>query len=578
MASIVVTATGTTLNWLGATRQVVATPRSATGAPLSGVTLSWSSSRPDVASVSASGGMVTAASPGTATITASAGAVSGSISITVQQLPGAVTVAPGLDTLLAPGQSRSFTATVRDTGGTVIPGASVRWSSSSDAVAEVDSLSGAALATGPGTVALTARAGTVTGSATLVVRNGELVGSRVLLTDFGNTTDNDYLIDDYFVVWWHASQDYAADAQQILDWLKVVKTQSLQLGLRHPPTDARGTYLNIYIHEPGPGNDNYPDDWGAGVGTDSNGLPFLTLGSNVRGDPLFIRHEGFHLYQYTRSSPGFAYEGDGAWFTEATANWFAGLDYPTDVGTYIAAGTVPANPQLALWHAFTNGAPGDPPNWNRQVRQYGLNTWLHYLTTTGGAPVSVLVDGYNAGTSQLPQEYLHGRVPGLGAIFADWAAQNTADMAYLTRPQWDRALLELANVGDPADINPTVLHLVDVGTAGAFVQPPAGLLPRGWAYNVIRASSTQAATWRFTLDGAPTGSGGAPAAFEARLLIRAAAGDTVRTVTLTGGLDGTVSTTTGGAAAELYLIVAAVPMHFTGNQTYPYQVKVDRVP
>jgi hypothetical protein len=28
--------------------------------------------------------------------------------------------------------------------------------------------------------------------------------------------------------------------------------------------------------------------------------------------------------------------------------------------------------------------------------------------------------------------------------------------------------------------------------------------------------------------------------------------------------------------AEVYLIVAATPRHFTGNQTYSYKVKIDR--
>lgn len=514
-------------------------------------------------------------------VTASAGSAVGTTTVMVQQVPASVIVSPALDTLLAAGQTIAYAAVVRDSGNTVVPEAEVRWSSATENVALIDSISGLTVAAAPGTATIHARASVapaLSASATLVVRNGTLAGDRVLLTDFGNVIDNDYLISDYFAVWWDARNDFSAGAQQMLDWLVEVKSQSLQLGLRDPPNDDRGTYLNIYIHVPGAGNDNYPDDWGAGVGTDSNGSPYMTIGTNVMSDPLFIRHEGFHLFQFTRSSAGFEYAGDGAWFTEATANWFAALDYPTDVRSYVAAGTVVANPQLALWHAFNNGAPGDPANWNRQVRQYGLNTWLHYLTTIGGAPVSVLVDGFNAGTSLLPQQYLFNQVPGLAATFADWAAHTTAEMDYLTRPQWQRAMQELQTAGDASDRNDLVLHLTNEGTGGTYFEPPPGLAPRGWGYNVIRVTSTEAATWTFELDGLPTGSEGAAALFEARLLIRTAVSDTVRSVALTGGQDGSVEATTGLEPIEMYLVVAAVPEFFRGNQRYPYRVRVVRVP
>jgi hypothetical protein len=93
---------------------------------------------------------------------------------------------------------------------------------------------------------------------------------------------------------------------------------------------------------------------------------------------------------------------------------------------------------------------------------------------------------------------------------------------------------------------------------------------------VIRVSSTQAASWRFEVDGQPTGSSGAAAAFQARLLVRQASGDTVYTVPLPNSLDGFIDFTTTAVATEMYLIIAAVPAHFRGHQTYSYLVKIDR--
>ena len=77
---------------VGQTVQADAVARSASGGALSGVTLTWSSSNPNVASVT-SGGMVTAVSPGKSDITAAAGAMSATVTVTV--LPTTPTVQNG---------------------------------------------------------------------------------------------------------------------------------------------------------------------------------------------------------------------------------------------------------------------------------------------------------------------------------------------------------------------------------------------------------------------------------------------------------------------------------------------------
>jgi hypothetical protein len=69
----------------GETLQLVATARDAAGNPLSDRPVTWTSDAQDVATVSASG-VVTGVAPGTATITASAGAHSGIAAITVTVL------------------------------------------------------------------------------------------------------------------------------------------------------------------------------------------------------------------------------------------------------------------------------------------------------------------------------------------------------------------------------------------------------------------------------------------------------------------------------------------------------------
>lgn len=78
-----------TLLQLGDERQLVVTVRSESGSVLSGHPVSWSSSRPEVASVTAHG-LVRAISPGASTVTALSGGQSASVGIAVQ--PGFCTV------------------------------------------------------------------------------------------------------------------------------------------------------------------------------------------------------------------------------------------------------------------------------------------------------------------------------------------------------------------------------------------------------------------------------------------------------------------------------------------------------
>jgi hypothetical protein len=92
---------------VGATTQLVATARDATGAALSGVTISWSSSDPAIATVSGTG-LVTAVLAGRATLTASA--AGRSATAIVRALPVADTLpGPGTAPAVAAIPLRSFT-------------------------------------------------------------------------------------------------------------------------------------------------------------------------------------------------------------------------------------------------------------------------------------------------------------------------------------------------------------------------------------------------------------------------------------------------------------------------------------
>src|SRR5206468_839509 len=130
----------------------------------SGRTVTWASSNPSVAAVS-NAGLVSAVSPGSATITATSEGTNGTSSITVTNIPVvSVDVTPATATVQA-GQTVQLTATPRDANGAALSGRAVSWSSSNTSVATVSSsglVSGVTL--GSATISATSEGKTGTAS------------------------------------------------------------------------------------------------------------------------------------------------------------------------------------------------------------------------------------------------------------------------------------------------------------------------------------------------------------------------------------------------------------------------------
>ena len=134
-------------------------------------TATWSSSSTTVATV-ATGGMVTANTPGTATISAKLGSVTGSASLTVNVVLVSIAVTPA-NPAVAPGTTQQFIATgTYNDGSTQNLTGSVTWSSSNTAVASISTsipTQGLAKALAAGSSTISASSGGISGSTTLIV-------------------------------------------------------------------------------------------------------------------------------------------------------------------------------------------------------------------------------------------------------------------------------------------------------------------------------------------------------------------------------------------------------------------------
>jgi uncharacterized protein YjdB len=166
VASVAVTPAAATLH-PGATQQLTATPKDASGNALAGRVVSWGSGNTAVATVNASG-LVTAVAAGSATITATSETKSGTAAVTVVNAPVAsVVVTPAAATINV-GAAQQFTAAPKDSAGNTLTGRTVTWGSGNTAVATV-SASGLVTAVAAGSATITATSETKAGTAAITV-------------------------------------------------------------------------------------------------------------------------------------------------------------------------------------------------------------------------------------------------------------------------------------------------------------------------------------------------------------------------------------------------------------------------
>ena len=165
-ASVTVSPAAIELTALGATVQLSAEVRDQNGNVMAGAAATWASGDPSVATVDRSG-LVTAVANGTATITATAGSVSGSATATVAQQVSSVEVTPATGFVL-PGTTLRLMAEAKDANAHVVDGAQFAWASSDTTVAVVDA-TGLVTGATEGDVEVSATSSGVTGRAQLEV-------------------------------------------------------------------------------------------------------------------------------------------------------------------------------------------------------------------------------------------------------------------------------------------------------------------------------------------------------------------------------------------------------------------------
>jgi uncharacterized protein YjdB len=152
---------------VGGTATLTAIGRDAAGGVVTGQPVTWSSANPAVAVVSTTG-VVTGVAPGTATITASSGALRASGTVTVLPAPVASVAVSPAALALTVGQRAELAASAATATGALVANPGVAWTTGNPAVATV-APSGEVTATGVGGTTIVATIGGVADTALVTV-------------------------------------------------------------------------------------------------------------------------------------------------------------------------------------------------------------------------------------------------------------------------------------------------------------------------------------------------------------------------------------------------------------------------
>jgi uncharacterized protein YjdB len=170
LAVIVISPTTSFLG-INAQETFTATAQDSKGKTLSGITFTWTSNAPDIASIDTAG-VVTGHTVGTVQITASASGVTSPAAnlnvISATTTVASVSLTP-ISSTIKVGQTQQFTANPLDASGNTVSGATLTWHNSSAGVAIVGT-NGLATGLTPGMTVINASVGTVSSpAATLTV-------------------------------------------------------------------------------------------------------------------------------------------------------------------------------------------------------------------------------------------------------------------------------------------------------------------------------------------------------------------------------------------------------------------------
>lgn len=365
---------------------------------------------------------------------------------------------------------------------------------------------------------------------------------------------------DHFALRW--GDDLDADTASIealgADFERAWNAQVETLGWRQPPgSDA--WRVNVYVADTGPGLPSIPFSGGF-VDIDGEGFPYVAVSPDLvtdHGTPegadnaaWVAAHEFNHTLQV--HDDGFTAGRYGAWFHEASANWAVPFtldrDGEPDWGVYLL------NPQVALDMAAWDGPREE------EGRQYDAAAFLYAVSDARGPGVmrDAWMDAHRDDDALVVLDALTDG--GLRDLFVAFAR---------THALGDHRLAELYEEGirywGQGEPDHRITAVVEP-TRG-LEDPPADLLPDGWAWNHLQLDVTEAGVLVADLDAEPEGSLGSPSNLVAKLVVERAGG-----VLEDHGLGEDVAVEPGD---RVHLLVISVPQTARAGERFGYRYALE---
>ena len=377
---------------------------------------------------------------------------------------------------------------------------------------------------------------------------------------------------DNFVLRWGGGVTEAS-AQTVLDAFEHSWDVEVDQ-MAHPPPQGSDRYrFNVYVGNSGGGTPQIPDGTAGYFYTDAVGWPMIVLHPDVvrRSDEFLttIPHELYHAVQY--ASETFEYDGEGAWFWEATASWVEIEVYPDRLDYALPIGGYALLPHLQL--DFFDY----PDTWVlEEYHQYGAFIFPRYVSEFVGdwriirnAWVEPRVVG-NRPLAAVGAELEALGVP-LEQAFMDFAARNVT---------WDYAHGETyAYYTDFwVDYYPEQDHRVHASFEGAGSggtwSPEDALSPRRFGVNTVSLASPDDGDLTVRFDGDAEGSRGSDAAFG--LTAVRVSGDTVEyTPLLLGGTTGELVVPDVGGLDAVHIVVGAWSDTLRWSEFFDYRIELE---
>lgn len=234
------------------------------------------------------------------------------------------------------------------------------------------------------------------------------------------------VVSEHFAGWFGGSGAVGReDVEELLAEFEVAWQFEVET-LGHPaPYGTDAFRFNVYVGDTG---GNTPTSYGAGgyYSVDPEGWPMIVVAEASMGDPSFrahtAAHEFYHALQGVTSR--YAYDGEGAWYWEATAEWAALQVDPTNAANgpflfgYLLLPALPVN-------AFDYPDSFDL----EEYHQYGAFLFPYDLTEAVG--VELVVDTWlDRGDDPDPLEVMRARLAAAGhdldELWLDHTARATA--------------------------------------------------------------------------------------------------------------------------------------------------------